>query len=302
MAVVDEYIAVFDAAEQGWRDALAAIPRMPVVLGVAVIVILALGALPLGPDTITNPSPDQLFWFRVHSDIAKILFLIAHSFLLTPVAIAIHRFVLLDEVTRRYEIGFSPRFLRFFFFSLMFQIVIIVPGWVGRIAAWIHGLEDGLARSVIFYPSLLAAVLASVFVAAVAALRMLILFPAVAVDVPGAGWRNAMTDSKAHTLRIFFVVLVTAIPIYGLRSSLPDFESYVSSHLQSLTDKMWCFVLNEKTLCSAPNVVSRSTLAIADWAFSFAYAVVELFALCAFAAVASRLFAVFANKLKQGAA
>jgi hypothetical protein len=126
---------------------------------------------------------------------------------------------------------------------------------------------------------------------------MLILFPAVAVDTPGAGWHNAMTDSKAHTLRIFFVVLVTAIPIYGLRSSLPDFESYVSSHLQSLTGKMWCFVLNEKNLCSAPNAVGRSTLAIAEWTFNVAYAAIEVFALCAFAAVASRLFAVFANKL-----
>ena len=272
MAAVDEYIAVFDAAEQGWRDALAAIPKMPVVLGVAVLVVLALGVLPLEPDTITNPSSDQLFWFHVHADIAKILILIAHSFLLTPVAIAIHRFVLLGEVTARYEIRLSPRFLRFFLFSLMFQIVIVAPGWVGRIAAWIHGFEDGLARSVIFFPSLLVAVLASVLVAAVAALRMLILFPAVAVDVPGAGWRNAMADSKAHTLRIFFVVLVTAIPIYGLRSSLPDFESYILSHL-------------------------RSALAIADLTFNIAYAAIEVFALCAFAAVASRLFAAFANKL-----
>lgn len=297
MAAVDEYIAVFDAAEQGWRDALAAIPKMPVVLGVAVLVVLALGVLPLGPDTITNPNPDQLFWFHVHSDIAKILFLIAHSFFLTPVAIAIHRFVLLDEVAQRYEIGFSLRFMRFFLFSLMFQILIVVPGWLGRIAAWLLDFENGIAASIIFFPTLLVAVSASVLVAAVAALRVLILFPAVAVDVPGAGWRNAMTDSKAHTLRIFFVVLVTAIPIFGLRSSLLDFQSDAGPHLRSLADKIWCFVLNEKTLCSAPNVVGSWTLAIADWAFNIAYAVIEVFALCAFAAVASRLFAAFANKL-----
>lgn len=57
-------------------------------------------------------------------------------------------------------------------------------------------------------------------VAVIAAIRMLILFPAVAVDAPGAGWRNAVDDTKGHTWRVFFIVLLTSMPFTVLSTPL----------------------------------------------------------------------------------
>jgi len=289
-AVADEYSATFDAAEQGWRDALMAIPKMLIVLAVGMLVVLAPRFLHLGPGRITNPTPDQLFWFQVHSYIAQILLFIAQGFLLTPVAIAMHRFVLLGEVAQRYTISFSPRFLRFFAFSVAFQILIAAPSLLSWAVTRMTGPENWIVWSVISYGSLT--------VAMIAALRLLILFPAIAVDAPRASWRNAMADTKGHTWRVFFVVLVTAIPILGLRSALPNFLVYVWQGLQTLVDKIWCFVSNEKIACSAPGFISNLTFPITDLTFTIAFAAIEIFSLSAYAAVASRLYAAFANRLK----
>jgi hypothetical protein len=39
--------------------------------------------------------------------------------------------------------------------------------------------------------------------------QLLVLFPAVAVDAPGAGWQNAFSDTRS---RIWFVLAVTILP------------------------------------------------------------------------------------------
>jgi hypothetical protein len=41
-----------------------------------------------------------------------------------------------------------------------------------------------------------------------------VLFPAVAVDAPGAGWQNAFSDSSS---RIWFVLAVTILPFIPIR-------------------------------------------------------------------------------------
>ncbi len=49
-------------------------------------------------------------------------------------------------------------------------------------------------------------------VVAVISVRCMILFAAIAVDAPGADWRNAIADSKGHSWRIFLVLLCTVAP------------------------------------------------------------------------------------------
>ena len=44
-------------------------------------------------------------------------------------------------------------------------------------------------------------------------LRTLILFPAIAVDSPGAGWTNAYQDSKGRVGLMFLIVITVAIPM-----------------------------------------------------------------------------------------
>jgi hypothetical protein len=99
-------------------------------------------------------------------------------------------------------------------------------------------------------------------------LRLLILFPAIAVDADGASWRNAIADTKGHTWRLFFIMLLTAIPAYVLFGTVPFLPG-------------WPY---------GPNAIGQIAL-------SAAQAAVRVLMVCALAAVASRLFAAFANKL-----
>ena len=129
---------------------------------------------------------------------------VAQGFLLTPVAIAVHRFVLLGEVTARYALNpFAPRF--FLFLHLdgdlpnagdaipMLPMAISRP--IGGVDAYRlprgHGV-DGRG--------------------ALHRCGLLILFPAIAVDARGAHWRNAFDDTKGQTLRVIGAVMVAAIP------------------------------------------------------------------------------------------
>jgi len=47
-------------------------------------------------------------------------------------------------------------------------------------------------------------------------LRLAIILPAVAVDAPGASWRNVMTDTKGYAWRIFLFGLVASLPLLAL--------------------------------------------------------------------------------------
>jgi hypothetical protein len=61
---------------------------------------------------------------------------------------------------------------------------------------------------------LLAAVSIGLLIAfSIASVRTIILFPAIAVDAPGATWRNAVSDTKGHGWYIFFLGLTALIPI-----------------------------------------------------------------------------------------
>jgi len=133
--------------------------------------------------------------------------------LLAPFLIAIHRFVLLGETTRRYAIDLaSPRFQ-------LFAGWLVVVGMLASIPSLLIFATTPMAP--IYYtgrpPSpdlaqvlMLLAVLIAVFVVVA---RMAILFPAVAVDAPGAIWQNAIADTRGHTWYVVLAPLIPAIPL-----------------------------------------------------------------------------------------
>jgi hypothetical protein len=183
------------------------------------------------------------------------------AFLLTPVAIAVHRFVLLGEVTERYAASLSDqRFMRFFTFSIAFQLLILVPGMLMPLAmkaGEIVGLLLGLA------------VFALLVFAVIVSLRLLLLFPALAVDAGGAHWKNAIDDTKGHTWHVFFVIAATALP-----AILVELPMYIMLGWPP----------------ERPSLGGGVVLSIFQ-------AVISVLSLAAFAAAASRLFAVYANRL-----
>ena len=255
---------VFGTAIDGWRYAFAAMSRMPIVLGSAFVVVLLLNVVRamLQPSIDPDPTTESFSQFILTTIVIELAIGIAQGFLLTPVAIAVHRFVLLGEVEGRYALTPSePRFLRFFIFTLVFQMLAFLP--MSLMSLLGKAASGGASLIVILF----VAVLVLTIVTVIASLRVLILFPAIAVGAPGADWRHAMEDTKGHTWRVFFIVIVTAI----------------------LPLLLILFLI--------PLGVWASTSGIGAIAMSVVSALVGVLMLAAFAAVASKLFAFLANKL-----
>jgi hypothetical protein len=180
--------------------------------------------------------------------------------LLTPAAIAVHRFVLLGERTAQYRLDLSdPRFRQFFFFTVMLQIFLTIPGLVMTQGVQASGVMSALSW-------LVGSVL--LILAVMIMLRTLILFPAVAVDTPGADWGNALRDSKGRSWRLLLIVFAVAIPM--MAPYLPAVSWLTKSFGQSF--------------------VGMAMLAVVD-------AIEIVVGMAAYAALASRIFLALADRL-----
>jgi hypothetical protein len=125
------------------------------------------------------------------------------ALLLTPIVIAIHRFVILGEVTPNYGLDIGEPAFRLFFI-------------------WLFGLKVfsglpytllGVLQALGFSPLATAIPFAVALVVVTAALlRLTILFPAVAVEAPGATAKHAFIDTKGQALRILAIFLLALIP------------------------------------------------------------------------------------------
>jgi hypothetical protein len=123
------------------------------------------------------------------------------NFLLTPFLIAVHRFIVLGDVTRRYLIEpQDPRFQLFFYWSAALYIVSALAEAVVEFTVDSQG-----ARTAVGFVVSIAMLVVS--------LRMTVLFPAIAVDAPGATWRNAWEDTRGHAGYLFGLVLAAILPV-----------------------------------------------------------------------------------------
>jgi hypothetical protein len=251
-------LSVIGSGVTAWRDAFAAFNRMPVLFAAAFAAVLALQALassviPKGPASASSGIGVQLLEFGVE---------IIQGVLLTPLAIAVHRYVLLGEIAGSYRIEpADQRFRRFVLFTVIIQLILGVPNWLMAATE----PEPGAGPS-----SLLGVIVTFIlFVGAlIVTLRTLILFPAIAVDAPGATWANALRDTKGHSWLAFFIVLAVGIP--ALVVFLPIY--------------FWLLW---------PAGPSFGGLIV----FVVLQSVFTLLAIAAFAAMASRLYAAFGHRL-----
>ncbi len=125
------------------------------------------------------------------------------SFCLTPIMIAIHRFIILDEVAPGYVIDPSrPGYMAFFGWlvalSILRELVVLT--------------QDTLAAFGV--PVLIAAIptLVALVVVVVLSIRLTILLPAIAVNARGANVPNALADSKGHAFHIFMIFVLAVLP------------------------------------------------------------------------------------------
>jgi hypothetical protein len=174
---------------KAWRPALFAF----LILSVGSVAAL------VGPGLLTYDPAGQA--------VIRLAILVGLCFLLTPFFLAVHRFLLLGEEATRYD--FKPSSPRFQLFFSWLAVGVVLLSFPSTLAAFAE------AKGPVYYfgqpPPELDLKIVSVARIVVLAIvtQLLVLFPAVAVDAPGAGWQNAFSDSRNH---IWFVLAVTILP------------------------------------------------------------------------------------------
>jgi hypothetical protein len=137
------------------------------------------------------------------------VFSCAQAFLLTPYLIAVHRGVILNERTSRYALAPGEhRFQLFFMWSIALSLMYWIPSF------GVEQATDGPPSLPI--AALMIALIAAAIVSVIVSLRLIILFPAIAVDAPGTTWANTMADTRGNAWRIFLICLVTMLPLFAV--------------------------------------------------------------------------------------
>jgi len=203
-----------------WRDGLAALWAQR---GVALAAFLALTLINLvphlwmqTPDTVApKPGADPLSADMVSRLISNGLIALVSALVaalaLTPLAIAVHRFILLGETTSNYRIELGVRrFRRFALFTFVLQMIAMSPAALAFLFLAVMK-QIPPAAMVLLGLGLFVAMIAGAVVILVLTVRLTLLFPAVAVDAPRAGWNRALDESRGHFWRILLALLLTAL-------------------------------------------------------------------------------------------
>lgn len=194
-------LTIGQAASQAWRDTRAALRALsgPAQIVFFVYLVVSAGRRLLLP---TDPS------LSTASLLGEFILSLALAFLLTPYLIAVHRFIILGEAGRYRLAPGEHRFQLFFMWSIALSLLAWIPPFL------MSGIparpSPGFAVPFVF------AALVYVIAATIISLRLIVLFPAIAVDAPGATWRNAMADTKGNAWRILFIGLLASLPLIGL--------------------------------------------------------------------------------------
>jgi hypothetical protein len=249
------------AAAQAWRDTHAALRALSGPAQVVFFIYLVLSVarrllLPTDPLLTTATL------------LGEFILSIAQAFLLTPFLIAVHRFVILGESTRYTLAPGEHRFQLFFMWSIALSLLAWFPPFL--ISSF------PVRPSPAFVTAFVVGCLIYVVAATIISLRLIVLFPAIAVDAPGATWRNAMADTKGSAWRILFIGLLASLPLVGL----------------ALVLALVALSIGPPGVAARPSIGWIAVTSITDAVFcviGFTIAV----------AVASRLYEQLANRLNQ---
>ena len=192
--------SIRQAVGLAYRDLKAVADAMPWLTIMALALMIMFDTLielqtPRGPgDTMALP---------------LVIFVIGlvQTLLLTPYLVAVHRFLILGEAAGHYV--FAPREPRnqlYFLWWAFFSVVAVAPVFVPAVPA---SAETARALTGVL-------VLVYFIVVMIAGLRLTTLFPAIAVDAPGATWRNAVADTKGYVWRIFLIGVSAFLPVMVL--------------------------------------------------------------------------------------
>jgi hypothetical protein len=181
------------AAYRDWWRALFAL-RMLVVS--AFLILVALSA-------VAEFVPLSLWGQNLTGQASELANDAIWAMLLTPIIIAVHRFVIQDVVTPGYTLPLQdPVYQRFFFWLVALKVLSGLPfDLLGVMQAFGWPLWASTLGLVV---ALIAAIGLS--------LRLTILLPALAVQAPGATAAHAFADGKGQALRLCAIFFLALLP------------------------------------------------------------------------------------------
>jgi len=195
------HLPVWRLVALSYADIWRALRAMPLLFGCAVLIALAAG---IADDWLPESGP-------VYGTLTGIAESAAQYFCLTPVMIAFHRFIVRGDVTRSYAIDLAePAFLLFFAWTMA----------ISTLFSLILTFGAALTTTVSATGQSPLAILVLTAIALIAALwlflRLIVLFPAIAVGTPGARAGNALADTKRHDVRLFAIFVLAFIPMVAV--------------------------------------------------------------------------------------
>ena len=183
-----------------YRDLGRLLSAMPALMLCAFVIILASAA-------VAELVPQQLWDQGLIGEALGLAQNALEALLLTPVVMAIHRFVILNKITRSYTVPIGEGVFGVFF-GWLFALKVLIGLPFGALSL-LEALHWPLQATLLGF--------AVALIAAVAvALRLTILLPALAVAAPGATASQALADSKGHVLRVLAVLFLALAPWFAV--------------------------------------------------------------------------------------
>ncbi len=201
------------AAKTAYRDLLHVVLAMPILIGGALVIIVALGLL---ESFIAVRGEESSMLGKT----IEFIFSVAQNFFLTPIMIAGHRFIILGEVTSAYRLDpRHPTFRAFFAWLLALLISNFLLTFLFDLA------PPDYLTFVLFAVLIVLGLIALLSVV----IRLVILLPAIAVEAPAATAAHAWADSAGHLWRIFLIFLVATLPVAVVAMILVFAIAYLDS-------------------------------------------------------------------------
>ncbi len=244
--------SVMSIAVMFWRMVWRAMARMPLLFatGLAAVLAIQLASRMAGFEPWRAPPTPLLLLLGGLASIGSTL-------VMAPTLIAMHRFVLLGEATKRAVWRITAGYWRFVGWQLLVNFLSLLPILLFASIGWKNWAVTGALTSVCFA------------VVVVFDFRVLLLFPAIAIGTPFAAWRNAWRDSRGHFWRLSGTTLLATLPFFVV----------------SITGTL---LLRFGYLGNWPGGPLLPSLGSA---------LISVSQVCANAAVASRFFQIYANAL-----
>jgi hypothetical protein len=189
------YVSATKIAADSWRLGIQSWTILPKLFASALVLLILVEAVQRFGFNL-EPPRRGLIWNAT----ASLSGTIATSLLFASVLVAVHRLVLKGDTTDRPVWRLPACYWRFFAWFLLINLAWLLGPFVGIVITADHELVGSVLNFLV------------VLVAMILSLRILLLFPAVAAEMPDATLHNALRDSRGHLWRFFGVTFVAALP------------------------------------------------------------------------------------------